>query len=462
MRSPAPITLALALCALSAASCRQDTGTAADGDQVQPVANTVEADDYQLDPTGGTIIQLDGGSIVSTGGGVEVEGSTATITRAGTYTVRGQLSDGQIRIEAASTDKVKLILDGASIATADDAPIFVKNASKAVIYLAPSSANTLTDGAASTRDGAIHCKTRLSIFGSGRLKVTGNVDDAINAEGGIIIEDGVFDVQSLESGIKSDINLVVNGGTFTINAGNDGLHGEQALDINGGTITVAHSVEGIESAAITITGGTVHIASSDDGINASSGGGNEGPGGAPGGPPGMGGGNNTLVLRGGYVYVDANGDGLDINGPIDASGTTLIVNGPTANDNGALDYSGSFRMACGYLLAVGSAGMAQMPSSNSTCNSVMLRFGTAQQAGTLVHVQSADGAEILTFRPTKRYQNVVLSSPLLTRGSGYAVYLGGSSTGADQDGLYAGGIYAGGSQRTTFSVNGTQTAVTVN
>jgi hypothetical protein len=77
-------------------------------------------------------------------------------------------------------------------------------------------------------------------------------------------------------------------------------------------------------------------------------------------------------------------------------------------------------------------------------------------------VQGADGADILTFRPTKRYQNLVLSSPLLTRASGYAVYLGGSSTAAEQDGLYTGGIYAGGSQRTTFSVNGTQTAVTVN
>ena len=77
-------------------------------------------------------------------------------------------------------------------------------------------------------------------------------------------------------------------------------------------------------------------------------------------------------------------------------------------------------------------------------------------------MQSADGADVLTFRPTKRLPDVVLSSPLLTRGSGYVVHVGGCSTGADQDGLYAGGIYAGGSQRTTFSVNGTQTAVTVN
>jgi hypothetical protein len=76
-------------------------------------------------------------------------------------------------------------------------------------------------------------------------------------------------------------------------------------------------------------------------------------------------------------------------------------------------------------------------------------------------VQGADGADILTFRPTKRYQNLVLSSPLLTRASGYAVYLGGSSTGTEKDGLFTGGVYTGGSQRTTFNVSASQTAVNV-
>lgn len=73
-----------------------------------------------------------------------------------------------------------------------------------------------------------------------------------------------------------------------------------------------------------------------------------------------------------------------------------------------------------------------------------------------------DGVDILTFRPTKRYQNVVLSSPLLTRASGYAVYLGEVSTGTEKDGLFTGGVHTGGSPRATFSVNGTQTAVNVN
>ena len=459
-----PLTLALG--ALCLAACRADPGlTGADGDEVVPVANAPESDDYELAASGGTVIQLGGGSITASGGGVEVEGTTATITAAGTYTIRGELASGQIRVEAAAADKVKLVLAGVTIASADDAPLFVKNASKVVVYLAPNTVNTLTDGAASTRDGAIHCKTRLSIFGPGRLNVTGNVDDGINAEGGIVIEDGVFSVQSLESGIKSDINLTINGGTFTINAGNDGLHADDALVVNGGDVTVARAYEGMEGASITMTGGTVHIASSDDGVNTSPADGSTTTGGPGGGaPPGPGAesGSSPFSMRGGYLYVDATGDGLDINGPVEMSDGVVIVNGPTANDNGALDYTGSFKMTGGYLLAVGSSGMAQMPSSTSSRNAVMLKLASAQQAGTLVRVQGPDGSDVATFRPTKRYQNVVLSSPLLAKASGYGVYLGGASTGSERDGLFSGGTYYGGSLRTTFAVSGVQTAVTVN
>jgi hypothetical protein len=228
--------------------CRADNPAAleeGDGAQVEPAANAVEADDYVLDTAGATTIQLDTGSISVSGGGVTVEGTTATITRAGTYVVQGTLADGQVKVDAGAAAKVKMVLNGVNITTSDDAPIFVNNAAKAVLYLQPGTVNTLTDGTASTRDGAIHCKTKLSIFGPGRLNVTGHVDDGINAQGGIVIEDGVYGIRSLESGIKSDINLVINGGTYTIDAGNDGLHGEESLTINGGDVTVARSVEGI-------------------------------------------------------------------------------------------------------------------------------------------------------------------------------------------------------------------------
>jgi hypothetical protein len=48
-----------------------------------------------------------------------------------------------------------------------------------------------------------------------------------------------------------------------------------------------------------------------------------------------------LHIYGGYIYVDAMGDGVDVNGIVEMTAETLIVNGPVDNDNGALDLAHS-------------------------------------------------------------------------------------------------------------------------
>jgi len=71
----------------------------------------------------------------------------------------------------------------------------------------------------------------------------------------------------------------------------------------------------------------------------------------------------------------------------------------------------------------------------------------------MVHFETEDGEEILTFVPTKAYQSVVLGSPELKNGSTYIVYSGGSSTGTVTDGLYSGGTYTAGTQITSFTIS---------
>jgi hypothetical protein len=89
-------------------------------------------------------------------------------------------------------------------------------------------------------------------------------------------------------------------------------------------------------------------------------------------------------------------------------------------------------------------------------------FGSSQAAGSLVHISSAGGDDILTFKPVKAYQTVVLSSPLLTRAPGYSLYVGGYSSGTGKDGLYSGGTYSGGTRKATFDITGTLTVVQAN
>jgi hypothetical protein len=173
------------------------------------------------------------------------------------------------------------------------------------------------------------------------------------------------------------------------------------------------------------------------------------PGGGPGGFESA---DSYLYINGGYVAIDANGDGIDANGPIDMTAGTVIVNGPTNDGNGPLDYLGAFNISGGHLVAVGSAGMAQAPSTTSTQYSIMYNFASPQAAGTMVHIETESGQDVLTFVPTKQYQSVLLSSPELESGSTYVVYSGGSSSGTATDGLYSGGTYAAGSQVSSFTI----------
>jgi hypothetical protein len=269
----------------------------------------------------------------------------------------------------------------------------------------------------------------------------------------ITITGGTIDVDSSDDSVHSNDSLTINGGDILLASGDDGIHSDSALEINGGDLSITKSYEGIESAVLTINGGNIHIVASDDGINAA--GGNDGSSinGRPGQNDFSFSGDYHLYVNGGYIAIDATGDGIDTNGPIDMTGGVVIVNGPTANHNGALDYTSAFNVTGGFLVAVGSSGMAQAPSASSTQYSVMHTFPSPQAAGTIVHLETEDGEGILTFVPTKAYQSVVLSSPKLNNGLTYVVYSGGSSTGTITDGLYSGGTYTAGAQVTSFTIS---------
>jgi hypothetical protein len=269
----------------------------------------------------------------------------------------------------------------------------------------------------------------------------------------VTISGGTITIDASDDAIHANDRIAITGGTIKASTGDDGIHADTSIEIGGGDIRIAKSYEGIESGIITINGGDIHIVSSDDGINVV--GGNEAP--ANGGP----GQNNFAVsgtsylhINGGYIAVDATGDGIDVNGPIEMTGGVVIVNGPTGNMNGALDYLGSFRITGGYLIAAGSSGMAQGPSTSSTQYSVMLTLPSVMPAGTMVHIESEGGEEILTFLPTKAYQSVVFSASDLQNGATYVVYTGGSATGTVADGLSSGGTYTPGTKVTSFTISG--------
>ncbi len=289
------------------------------------------------------------------------------------------------------------------------------------------------------------------------------IDENTSAKGikavvNTIIDGGTFTVNSADDALHSSGNLSINGGSYGISTGDDGIHSDDILTINSGEINITKSYEGIESKVITINNGDLHIVSTDDGINVTEGGGDESPGGpAPGDYSSSG--DYYLYINGGYIAIDADGDGIDINGSVVMTDGNLIIHGPTSDMNSALDYDASFKITGGFLVAAGSSGMAQAPGTSSTQNSLLLNFSSKLQAGTLFHIQTSEGDEIISYTPVKAYQSVVFSSPLLIKDSGYDVYYGGSSTGSVNDGLYEDGTYTTGTKYASFTVSGVVTKV---
>lgn len=272
---------------------------------------------------------------------------------------------------------------------------------------------------------------------------------ALKATLDITIESGDFTIDSADDAIHANGSITIDGGTFEIASGDDGIHADIEIKINDGDINIAKSYEGIESEVIIINGGNIHVIASDDGINVAGGADNSGY--TPRGNSGNS--DYYLQINDGYIVVNATGDGLDSNGNIEMSGGIVLVNGPTGNGNGALDYDGTYYISGGFLIAVGSSGMTQGPSSASSQHWLGLNLSSSQAAGNLIHIENSGGDTMVTFSPEKKYQSVVFSSADLQSSDSYKLYLGGSATGTQTDGLYEGGSYSGGTLTYTFSSN---------
>ena len=235
--------------------------------------------------------------------GVTVSDGVITITKAGNYKLTGTY-DGQIKVDAADSDMVRLILDNATITNSTGAAINVVEADEVVIYTASGTTNTVSDGssysdtASGSPDAAIYSKSDLTLAGEGTLKVEGKYEEGIHTTDGLVIASGTLEVTAANTGIKGkdyvdilDGTITVtatkdgikatndtdgnrgwvrlSGGTVNISAGDDGFKAERVLEISGGTLNITQANEGIEAQYINILDGTVNVTSSDDGINAS-------------------------------------------------------------------------------------------------------------------------------------------------------------------------------------------------
>lgn len=207
----------------------------------------------------------------------------------------------------------------------------------------------------------------------------------IKAEAALDITGGTVTVDSADDSLHSNDSMTVSGGGITVKSGDDGLHADNTLTIEDGTVVVEESCEGLEAIDLTVNGGT--------------------------------------------LTVNASGDGLDSNGALTINGGTVYVSGPTGDGDGTFDCDGVFTINGGVVLGTGSSGMLKTPTTDSKQNTISV--SCTGSAGDTVEVKGADGNTLVSAVAPKSFTNVTFSTPDITEGETYTVYVNGTEAASE-------------------------------
>ena len=403
-----------------------------------------------------------GASISSSSSGVSIEPGVVTITEAGTYTITGAYQ-GQLVVDAGDDAQVTLIFDDVSIDNAAGPAVLLSSADGVEVQLAAGSQNSISDAATyaedADEDAALFSHVDLNITGEGSLEVTGNGSDGIASKDDLVITGGSLTVTAADDGLRGKDALVITGGDVDVTSIGDGLKttnedeadrgyflisdgnvtieaGDDGIDVisdalfSGGTVTVTGSVEGVEAQNILVGGGILDVTSSDDGLNATVGSttteetadaATAAPGAGQMGGASMGDDGSNLVLYGGTVTIDAQGDGIDSNGNLTISGGEITVFGTSSGGNGAFDVNGTFTLSGGDVLALSAGQMEQTPSV------VEQAFVSTTASGSETVTITANNAALRDTAAPRAFGYVFYSSPSLAEGDVVTVSTGSSS-----------------------------------
>ena len=237
--------------------------------------------DYEIGcPDDCTVVALSDSGITVTGNGASADGSTVTITEAGSYKFTGTLANGQIIVDTDDA-KVQIVLDGASVTCTGSAALYVKNADKVFVTTTEAGGTLASSGEfaqsdESKVDGAVFAKSDLTFNGSGTLTVSCETAHGIVCKDDVKFTSGTYAITSAKKGIDCNESVRIANGSITINSGTDGIHAENSdepekafLYVGGGAITINSVTDAIDVSGETITdGGTFTLTSNGGASNA--------------------------------------------------------------------------------------------------------------------------------------------------------------------------------------------------
>lgn len=454
----------------------QNTG--ADADDNVEASTFTQTVKLQLSGISATItnpLATRGVSITQANGNIIVRSTLPEVT----YEVTGDLNQGSLKIY--SDHKFKLTLKDSKIVSPQGPAINIQSSKTAFVVL--EGENSLSDtsdysNTPSDEDakGTVFSEGQLVFSGAGSLNVAGHYShgivsddyirirggnitvsqaekDAIHANDYLIVDQGNLTLSAQSDGIDTEKGyIIINDGTFNLNVVDDGIVASYDISdetepdasitpyvtINGGTFNIQTTEgEGIESKSrLTINDGIFNIQTADDGLNAI----------------------ETLYINGGQLHVvSTTNDALDANGPVTITGGTIIGIGSRGPEAGLDVDNNPIKMTGGTLLGLGGSTSTNF-SSDSSQNAVVF---SGVNADTLIHIQSDEGTEALTYRVPSTVNTILYAGPKLLTNQTYTLYSGGSvSNGTDWQGLYSAGTYSGESTAiNTFTVSNRLTQI---
>lgn len=425
-------------------------------------------------------LKIKNGNISVTALGHGIKGKNSVTVSGGTVTVTSG-KDGITSDETENEEK--------GFVTIEDGEIIITSAGDGV---SAETTLTVTGGVISIISGGGSANAQQktdNMRGWWDFDNSASDDNSVSCKGlkagkALVISGGSITIDAQDDALHTDGDMTISGGECILSTGDDGAHAALSLTVLDGKITVLTSYEGLEANQITLADGELDITATDDGINANggsdgfSGGFGGGMGGSFGGrrndtnnhsgdmtppdgnapsgnPPTMPGQDAAdstttddttdkqpvLLITGGKITVNADGDGLDSNGNLRVEGGDITINGPANGGNGALDIGtengGAGVIAGGTLIALGTSSMAENFGSTSTQCAFLVTMNSFG-AGETITITDSQGNVLYTGVTVKSANSVVFSSADLVVGETYTVTIGSTSASVTQSSTVVG------------------------
>ncbi|MGI4749762.1 MAG: carbohydrate-binding domain-containing protein [Janthinobacterium lividum] len=446
-------------------SCTIDSSGITSGTAEGSTATGYNADDLVENSTFSNVVTIDFGSTITITNPLSTNGVTITQSNGAViinssasgveYQLSGLTTNGSVKIY--SSNLFKLTLNGINITNANGPAINIQSSKKAFIVLADNTINSLTDGttyvtSTENMNGTVFSEGQMIFSGNGTLSVTGNykygivsddyirirsgninianaLSDGIHTTNAFIADGGYLTLTAQANGINCEAGyIIINGGTYILNPVNDAITASYTgtssvitpyVTVNGGNFTIKSTTgAGVESkSALTINNATISANTTTDGLY---------------------GGTAVYINSGSNIYCYSTGsNAMESGGTFTITGGKVIGVAKLSAKAGIYCGARTFKITGGEV--IGTGGVTSAPSATaSTVHSVILGSGSAIE---IIHFETADATEALTFLAPQAYSTLLFASAKLKAGTAYNVYFGGTAAGISFNGLYLQGAY---------------------